>query len=80
MPGSGLIVGCNSGSYGTYQLNGAGYLTSALEYVGNSGTGTFTHSAGTNTASAGLLLGYAATGSGTYYLQGTAYLGSAEAT
>ena len=44
----GLYLGYNAGSSGTYNLSGSGVLAAFNEYVGNSGTGTFTQSGGTN--------------------------------
>ena len=44
-----LGLGYNAGSSGTYNLSGGGLLSAAQnEYVGYSGTGTFTQSGGTN--------------------------------
>ena len=47
------------------------------EYVGYSGTGTFTQSGGTNSISNYLYLGYNAGGSGTYSLSGSGQLSAA---
>ena len=65
-----LYLGYNSGSSGAYALTSAGQLSAATEYVGNSGTGTFTQSAGTN-APGTLYLGANAAGNGSYNLSGT---------
>ena len=74
---SGLLLGINSGGSGNYNLSGSGLLNvagvEASEYVGYSGTGSFTQSGGTNTL--GLLyLGYNAGACGSYSLGGTAWL------
>lgn len=74
-----LAVGNNAGSTGTYNMSNVGLSTTltanGAEYVGLSGTGTFTQSAGTNTAKAGLSLGYSGnTATGTYNLSGTGTL------
>ncbi len=46
-----LYLGNNSGGNGSYVLSASGVLTaSAAEYVGNSGSGTFTQSGGSNSA------------------------------
>ncbi len=66
---SGLYLGYNSGSTGTYALSG-GSLSAPYQYVGYSGTGTFTQSGGTNTVSNSLYLGYSGGGTGTYTLSG----------
>ena len=73
-----LYLGYNPGSSGSYILNGSGQIQSltfglgAYQYVGYSGTGSFTQSGGTNAAmaSGGLYLGYNSTSRGTYALSG----------
>jgi autotransporter-associated beta strand protein len=75
--GGWLAVGMNSGSTGTYNLGGSGILRpiDIGEVVGNSGTGVFNQSGGTNSFHYDyLFLGYSAGGSGTYNLGGTGYL------
>jgi hypothetical protein len=79
-----LYLGYLAGSSGTYSLGGTGQLVNAApssphpangcQYVGYSGTGTFTHTAGTNTISGSLILGYNAGSSGTYALSGDGQL------
>ncbi|MHB9072264.1 MAG: autotransporter domain-containing protein [Desulfobaccales bacterium] len=64
-----LYLGRNAGSSSTFNLGG-GNVTAAKEYVGHSGTGTFTQSGGTNTVSGNLILAANADSSGTYNLQG----------
>ena len=55
---------------GSYELSGTGYLVcSSYEYIGANGTGSFTQTAGTNTANT-LYIGYGSTGNGTYNLDG----------
>ncbi len=63
-----LGLGTNSGSSGTYNLNGGVSLSAFSEYIGNAGTGAFTQTGGTNTATHDLILGVASGGSGTYDL------------
>jgi autotransporter-associated beta strand protein len=77
-----LRLGNNPGSSGTYILSGSGLLACAStysafasqEYVGYSGTGSFTQSGGTNIVSAnylgknGLILGYNSPSYGSYTL------------
>ncbi len=69
--GSGeLKVGSNSLSDGSYQLSGTGILSAYREYIGNSGTGSFTQSGGTNVISDTLYIAWHEGSSGTYNLQG----------
>ena len=71
----GLFLGFNAGDSGTYILSGSGQLSTPYnEYVGLSGTGTFTQSGGNNSISGyngALILGYNAGSSGTYSLSGS---------
>jgi hypothetical protein len=80
--GSDLILGWNSGATGTYTLSGGALVANQAEFIGYGGTGTFNHSAGTNTINAsalGSLTLAANTGSiGTYNLSGTGQLESNE--
>jgi uncharacterized protein with beta-barrel porin domain len=64
-----LYLGRNAGSSSTFNLSG-GNVTAANEYVGNSGTGTFNQSGGTNAVTGNLILAANAGSSGTYNLQG----------
>ncbi len=48
-----LLLGYTIASNGTYNLSSSGQLSAPLEYVGYSGTGTFTQSGGTNTTGGG---------------------------
>jgi fibronectin-binding autotransporter adhesin len=68
-----FTLGVKPGSSGTYNLIGNGQLIGPEnEYVGGSGTGTFTQSAGTNNISnANLILGANPGSSGTYNLRGS---------
>ncbi|HEY3393238.1 MAG TPA: hypothetical protein VGK58_11045, partial [Lacipirellulaceae bacterium] len=79
-PGVDLIVGWGAGSTGTYTLSGGALVANQSEWVGHTGTGTFNHSAGTNTLNAsalgGLFVGYNTGSMGTYNLSGTAVLSS----
>jgi autotransporter-associated beta strand protein len=78
---SNLYLGYNSASNGTYNLsnlNGASQLSASNEYIGYSGTGSFTQTGGTNSVTAGgepgenigLVLGSNRGSSGTYNLTG----------
>ncbi len=66
-----LYLGYNSGDSGVYNLSGAGQIAfsyGSTQFVGYSGTGTFTQSGGTNTTFF-LDLAYEPGSSGTYNLQ-----------
>jgi hypothetical protein len=69
-----LLLGYNSGSSGTYNLSGTGNLSAGYEFIGWSGTGTFTQTGGTNAISSYLRLGYYSGAKGTYNLSGTGKL------
>ena len=72
-----LDVGYNAGSIGSYNLSGSGLLTAqSVEYVGYSGTGTFTQSGGTNSirGKSALCLGEQSGSSGSYSLSGSGLL------
>ena len=60
-----------------YHLSGSGLLSAPVEYVGYSGTGTFTQSGGTNSIGNDLYLGANAGSSGTYILSGSGLLSAA---
>jgi hypothetical protein len=70
-----LILGYGAGSTGAYALNGGALVNNLNEYVGLFGTGTFNHSAGSNTingSAAGIFsVGHNANSTGTYNLSGT---------
>ena len=71
--GNALCLGCNPSGSGTYNLTGGSLSLSPGGQglcVGNSGTGTFMQSGGTNTLDTGLYLGLSRGGSGTYNLTG----------
>ena len=65
-----VYLGYNVGSNGTYSLGSSGLLSAWSETVGNSGTGNFTQSGGTNTISRNLYIGESAGSNGTYNLSG----------
>ncbi len=73
-----LDLGFNSGSSGTYNLSGGslycggynGFMYVGNEYIGRSGSGSFTQSGGTNSVAGSLYLGLNTGSSGTYYLSG----------
>ena len=48
---TGLILGYNSGSNGTYRLSSPGLLSNNYEYIGEYGTGNFVQTGGTNSSS-----------------------------
>jgi autotransporter-associated beta strand protein len=68
----GLYLGYSANYTGIYNLSGTGVLSCwSDEYIGHSGTGTFTQTGGTNTILSGisyLYLGYNANSNGTYNL------------
>jgi hypothetical protein len=66
---SSLYLGLNSVGAGTYNLSGTGQLTAVNEYIGYSGTGTFTQSGGTNAVTNTLTIAANPGSSGTYNLQ-----------
>ncbi len=73
--GNSAVFGAVCVDRGTYSLSGTGQLGASSEYVGYSGSGTFSQSDGTNSVGyAGLYLGYNAGGSGTYNLSGSGRL------
>ena len=74
-----LCLGANAGSTGVYNLGSSGQLSAPFEYVGYSGTGTFTQSGGTNNIGYGSLnLGNNAGSSGTYNLSGSGQLSASD--
>jgi T5SS/PEP-CTERM-associated repeat protein len=80
--GGDLILGVGTGSTGTYTLSGGALVANQSEFIGLNGTGTFNHSAGTNTINANAVgsffVGYNAGAVGTYNLSGTGALVSNE--
>lgn len=64
-----LSLGSSAGS-GAVQMTGGSLSASNYEYVGYSGSGTFTQSGGTNAVAGNLFLGYGAGSSGIYNLDG----------
>jgi T5SS/PEP-CTERM-associated repeat protein len=72
--GTDLGVANGTGSTGTYTLNGGAFVANQSEFIGYSGTGTFTQSGGTNTLNASavgyLNIGTTAGALGTYNLSG----------
>ena len=67
----------SAGAVGTYNLSGGTLNVSKSEIIGDSGTGTFTQTDGTNSvigSSNNLVLGNSNGGSGTYTASGTAVL------
>ena len=81
-PGSLIVSGTGSAKFGSYGLYvsdsysgiSGGSLACSFQYIGVSGTGTFTQTAGTNTISNMLSVGYNSGQSGTYSLSGTGQL------
>jgi T5SS/PEP-CTERM-associated repeat protein len=73
--GNSLYIGDNSGATGFYTLSGTGSLSvSGYQYVGFSGTGTFTQTGGTNTVDDDLNVGARDGAAGYYGLSGTGTL------
>ena len=68
-----LSLGSNAGS-GSAQMTGGCLSVILYEYVGNSGTGTFAQSGGTNSGGYLLVVGNSAGSSGTYNLNGSGLL------
>jgi fibronectin-binding autotransporter adhesin len=66
-----LALGSNPGTTGTYALSGTGSVSVPTEVIGNLGSGTMNHSAGTNDATTSLILGQNSGGTGTYNLSNT---------
>ncbi len=76
-----LILGDSPGASGTYNLSGTGSLSvtgAGGETIGNSGTGTFTQTGGTNTVAQTLTLGDQSGASGSYTLSNTGSLAAGE--
>ena len=71
---SGALFLGDTASAGTYNLGGTGLLTAPTEYIGWSGSGSFTHSGGTNSATTELDLGYGSGATGSYSLSGSGLL------
>ena len=63
------ISAIDLGAGGTYNLTGSGMLSSMAQWVGYSGTGSFTQSGGTNSVQI-LSLAYASLGGGIYNFEG----------
>ncbi len=73
-----LVVGYGANSTGNYTLSGGAFIANQSEFVGYAGTGTFTHTVGSNTINANavgsFVVGYLAGSTGTYNLSGTGTL------
>ncbi|MGO9109097.1 MAG: CRISPR-associated endonuclease Cas1, partial [Thermoguttaceae bacterium] len=69
-----VYLGYSAGGRGSYNLSSSGQLTATTEYVGDSGTGSFTQSSGTNSITNNLYLGGLSRSSGTYNLSGIGQL------
>ena len=73
-----LVLGFGVGSTGTYTLSGGAFVNNLNEYIGFSGTGTFNHTAGTNTINASAAgffsVGHNPNSVGTYNLSGAGAL------
>jgi len=65
-----LYLGSAAGFTGSHILSGTGTFTASNEYIGNSGSGTFTQTGGTHTVTSTLAIAQNAGSSGTYNLQG----------
>jgi uncharacterized protein with beta-barrel porin domain len=73
-----LTLGVGAGASGAYNLSIGTLSVASGEFIGNSGTGTFTQSGGTNTGSSLLYLGSSAGASGTYNMSGGSLSGGLE--
>jgi autotransporter-associated beta strand protein len=70
-----LYVGNNVGSVGSYNLSGGSLWAGQYEYIGFSGSGSFTQSRGTNSVSNGnMVVGFFGGSSGAYNLSGSGLL------
>jgi len=65
-----LVVGGLTAGNGSHTLSGTQTITAGTETIGQSGTGVFTQTGGTNTVTDQLVLGSGSSSSGTYHLQG----------
>ena len=72
-----MYLGYRTTGTGSYNLSGTGSLSSYWQYIGYSGTGTFSQSGGTNSATY-LQLGVNAGAAGTYNLSGGGQLAASE--
>jgi autotransporter-associated beta strand protein len=70
-----LYVGLQANADGAFSLSGSGQLSANYEYIGEYGSGAFTQTGGTHTAT-NLTLGHNADSSGAYDLSGTGQLSS----
>ena len=68
-----MYLGFNASTIGAYNLNASGALNATGEFIGTSGSGSFTQSGGTNTSSA-LVVGLEVGASGSYNLNGSGVL------
>jgi autotransporter-associated beta strand protein len=68
-----LMAGSTTGN-GTYNLSNTGQLSVGYEYIGYSGTGTFTQTGGKHIIDTFINIGYKFGATGTYNLSGTAQL------
>jgi hypothetical protein len=74
----GVYLGYGAGSSGAFYLSGSGYFSASFNYVGNSGTGNFNQSGGTNIVFNSLYVGYNVGSSGVYTLSGGSLFGGNE--
>ena len=65
-----LYLASGGSSNGAYTLGGSSLLAAATEYIGYSGSGSFTQTGGTHAVSSVLYLGYKLHSIGTYNLSG----------
>jgi hypothetical protein len=66
--GTGVFIGYNANSVGTYNLSGTGSFGSGFDmYVGYNGAGTFNQNGGTAGVAENLVIGFAATAAGSAY-------------
>ncbi|MDH3214022.1 MAG: hypothetical protein OEM05_16205, partial [Myxococcales bacterium] len=72
--GTSLTVGGAAAAQGTYDLSGAGWLSTPALTIGLAGTGAFSQSGGSNLVTASLVLGDASGSFGSYELSGSGLL------
>jgi len=68
-----LNIGNSAGTNGSHTLGSGESISTGSETIGNSGTGVFTQTGGTNTISNNLLVGASSGSSGTYNVSGGSF-------
>jgi hypothetical protein len=75
-----LHVGFNAAATGVFTLNGGALVSDGYQFIGTGGTGTFTHTGGTNAIGTLLTIGAFGGSAGTYTVSGNAVLNAAAIT